>query len=337
MYISRSGTFLCLASLWFSSCESQVNCYNESQCEGDSLSTSDDINCYGFSSCYDASLIWGTTTSSDAECYGSFACDGADSMEIAGSMAQCYGSHSCSNIDTIVLPYFSSDLYCHGEKSCYGSIVAEINEYLYCYGDQSCAEGAFNVSGIAYIYGYKAGYNSVFSSAASGAEFYFDGVLTGQRAEVICNEGHECYIYCGGDACNSVTITCDRCSDFNVSCDTFSELSFACPSGSDVSKWTGNNGDMDVPDLDEVLTNYAVDADGHDVCLDNTVRSCGDYFDPECNDMAIIEETSVCCTGHYGCLRTNITTTSGDIRCDGMFDFFWVMLFNCCVFPFFGF
>ena len=157
-----------------------------------------------------------STTTDIICCRGDYSCRFAPSI-VSGSEYPivCSGYSSCSgdggNISS------NDDLICSGVRSCFyrdneDSVVsAEGN--IYCFGDNSCS--SINDAKIKVNDGqslYCSGYSScLLSNIQSNGNIavYFLGAYSGEQATVICEEGDECNIVCGGFwSCSGTILNC---------------------------------------------------------------------------------------------------------------------------------
>ena len=100
---------------------------------------------------------------------------------------------------------------------------------LTCYGDSSCAESVAQCRGPHYINGNLAGQNSVFLSGADGVEYYFTGKDSGYGATIICQNGHNCTVWCSNDGCNNLRLF-EQGGTLIINCN-LAQKSDVCPNG----------------------------------------------------------------------------------------------------------
>ena len=148
---------------------------------------------------------------------------------------------------------------------------------------------------------------------------------SGKGTTIICNSMNYCYIDCYLDACNDLTVVCNQCGGYDIWCDEDSaELSDNCPNGFDISSLESDYG------LDLSISLEDTNINGYSVCSSNDAFNCGDYFDNGCVGRDIEESDTICCSGSYSCEKTNITSTQGDVRCDGTL-IYLINLSNVCL------
>ena len=176
---------------------SSYNCYNSSQCVGNSITDiiNTTINCYGTTSCAFTTQLEVDTTS-DINCHGSYSCYNASIsvIEITSNTdahsLTCYGLFSCAS--TTIKIEARSRIQCYGEQSCSNSIINQTDAYLgttanvQCKASHSCINSiiltnSFIASGL------LSAQNDVISTPPSTtSNLKFMGMWSGHNATVIC-------------------------------------------------------------------------------------------------------------------------------------------------------
>ena len=132
-------------------------------------------------------------------------------QEILEADIICYDLSSCATIDN--LHNKNGSLACDGELSCDSSDINLIDGNLYCIGDRSCGNGIVNSSNSQkIILGDLGAENTVFynkGGAGSIACDAFDGVHSGDGAEVVGGVNVSCSIACDNNGCDNLLLSCE--------------------------------------------------------------------------------------------------------------------------------
>ena len=271
------GTFLWLA---LTSLVNGITCNEWKSCESSTLSEtgSTTIQCYGYQSCMNSSIL--VTGSADIECNGAYSCAQSIVQQDGSEDIRCYGFHSCSH--SIVSGSSSGHIWGYGASSLVNSNVTLTNGNLFCYADRSCAD-SFIVGGERYyMYGHLSGQNSIFQSSDSGVTYYwFYGTMSGQNATILCGTGHTCRVYCLGNGCHGLNLTCidgNGTCTITISCTVAEYDEYICPDGYKLSSFMGDIYLPDISNISQIHNDYQT---GLQDCSKGTVQSVNTDF---CND-----------------------------------------------------
>ena len=212
------SAFISLASAIYN-CTAPYQCALKAQIPP-ANSSEGSIDCWGDNSCRQVERI---QVSSILYCHGSYSCYNSDTVVSGGIW--CYGLYSCAFVSNLTQ---LGTLFCHGELSCFGSTIYDHANYnLQCYGDRSCSNSIVYGGYEHRIYGHLAAQDSLFFSTQSGATYLFIGRDSGNGAQVICQNGHECVVNCYANACNQLELICDNCTSIDLNC-TYAQKSGIC-------------------------------------------------------------------------------------------------------------
>ena len=245
---------------------------------------------------------------------------------------------SCSNISYLL--QHRGDIYCYGEKSCFGSTIIHNSsadgDWIYCMGYMSCSNTIITTQTGIWIFGYLSLSHSIIYGNGD-VEINFRGVSSGLGTKIICGIGSTCEIGCWTNGCNSLTVECepmiindttiittDTCT-INIACSANgAEQSHLCPDGYNT---TFNVQTPSLTDLEQ--TTASTVQNSFDFCAPNAITSitnettnattnvihCQD--DSQCSGNTIESRTGapICCTGYKSCFNSsNITTNYKNIN-----------------------
>ena len=211
-----------------------ITCHNASQCVGDSIISASfqQIECSGYRSCLNATQIEtnrGGLDSHSIGCFGSYSCFNAQTIQrnvTTDGEIWCTALFSCAFVNNLYNE--KGVVSCEGEQSCRGSTItlhdttATNEDHLQCWGDHSCMDATVTTRDRALLFGLLSGENSVFYSNDTTVKYFFSGSQSGYNAEIVCGIGHTCSVFCQGNGCNKLTLSCSDGSNasctFNVNC-----------------------------------------------------------------------------------------------------------------------
>ena len=305
------GTFLWLA---LTSVVNGITCHEWKSCASSvqSESGSTAIQCYGYQSCWNSSIL--VTGTEDIECNGAYSCAQTTVQQDGDEDIYCNGFQSCSHSIVSCV----NRIYGLGASSLVNSSVTitnNVNGYLYCCGDRSCAD-SFIVGGKWYfMYGHLSGQNSIFQSSGSGVNYYFSGTRSGQNATVVC--GHTCNVYCHGNGCHGINLTCIDTCTLNIGCVRAEYDDYVCPGGYKLSSFMGDIYLPDISNISQIYNDY-----------ETVLQDCSNQATGQCNDYQgcagrELKNKSICCSAAQGC--ENVVSVVPDdsfslntfVRCDG--------------------
>ena len=294
--------------------------------------SSTSLECYGYTSCINSAIS--VIGSADTECHGSYSCSESILHLLGNGAIDCFGFQSCSK--TILFRFMSGDIIVYGASGLVNSNVTLANGDLYCYGDKSCADSYIADGGRHYMYGHLSGQNSVFeifnnnnNNNNSDAYFYFYGERSGQDAIIVC--GDNCTVYCYGNGCHGLNLTCDNYNStdtcaFTIYCVGTEYDDHICSDGDDLSSFMG---DVYLPDTSNISNIYNDYDTGLQDCENANTHLCDEYH--TCAGQ-VLTNASVCCSAAQGC-RSAVSIEIGEnfinnnniynnesnnfVRCDG--------------------
>lgn len=296
-----------------------VQCYNENECtpyESIRETGTDDVECWGYRSCAFMSYIE-TTSTGEIQCKGSYSCYNTSRIERTDDGTNdgilCNGLFGCANVNDITNN--NGTIGCRGELSCSRSIITSMLDETLCQAYRSCQHATIYTTDGVDFRGYLSGYNATVHSLADNVSIIFTGRDSGYGATVLCGLSHTCTITCHSNGCNNVKEI--GCYDDDIGCTIilncdYSERNDLCPNGYELASSI-----MELPSLFNLtMTTYD---NSETLCTSGkgyTSKKCIDY--QECANTTLSNNKPICCGAYQACrYTTNITTTVGNIRCDG--------------------
>eukprot|EP01084_Bolivina_argentea_P194061 332925_1 len=282
-----------------------IDCYNTTQCVGQSLNTDGLVWSDGYKSSFGPSTH--ITADSGVLCRGAFSCNSVSSL-ISESHLVCRGASSCSNIKHIEVtngPYNS--VYCYGANSCEFSIFRKAKT-VYCYGEKSCSNSLF--MNVPYIEGYGAFslYNAtIYSTNSLSVNLY--GEQSGFSAQLLCQSGDVCNINCAGNGCLMMYIEC------NGNCIINKETSHTSSPITHINLF-------DIHRLNLFYDSSSMNTANDHLCSTQSIHTFDNFKERfSGHDIVINNGGAICCRGHLSCNRIKKIQSSNNnnnpIICSG--------------------
>ena len=305
------------------------DCSDALDCVNTSMIGAVDIDCSGYKSCFKAAM---EVEGGSIDCSGSYSCFNAAQIvqidENDYGFIDCRGLMSCAEVSN--LSNFYGNIFCHGELSCFKSIIYSKYNTV-CEGDRSCAESIITDSYQVDGKGAYSLYNATMYSKHGESYYNFGGSYSGYNAQIICLNGLNCSINvdCYSNGCNNLSIICeDEDLRSNGSCDVIihcenSEQNDLCPNGHIVENdfhlpnfydYYDEHEAYKVVGMDNiVIYNYYNNFEKYSVKFCHnynnsfSVINCDDYV--ECKGDIMNYDSALCCNGYNSCsYAKNITT-----------------------------
>eukprot|EP01083_Nonionella_stella_P135594 412491_1 len=172
-----------------------IYCYHQTDCDGLTFTTADDIRARGYKSLYSEPSPQ-QSHSSNRYCRGAMSC--AETSYISVDALWCYGYGSCANIQLIEV---NTEIHADGANSMMHSTVSLLSSVssFYCTGYQACAHSHINIddgAGTPIVYGLGALslYNSSINVLQGELTLQLFGYYAGYEAVLHCRDGTTCNI-----------------------------------------------------------------------------------------------------------------------------------------------
>ena len=188
---------------FINTCFGQIDCYSQSQCAGQDLTSSFTVTCYGFDSCSNASTI---TAEFGLNAYGAYSAYNARQVISEGS-SDCYGESSCRGINIFQTRHHT---LCYATKSCFNTNITRhasslSGSHIRLTGYKSGAYSTINLYQSTKIYadGSLSLYNTTINMYKSST-IYADQAFSLSGTNIYCENGETCTIYCFNYGCANI-------------------------------------------------------------------------------------------------------------------------------------
>eukprot|EP01083_Nonionella_stella_P258805 884163_1 len=188
-----------------------INCFNQTDCDGLTITTADGIYARGYKSLYSAPSPQ-QSHSLYRWCRGAMSCAETSYISVDNTLA-CYGYGSCANIQLIEV---NTVVYARGANSMMHSTVSLLSSasYFLCYGYQACGHSEINIDDGAATplvrgWGALSLYNSSINVLQGELTLRLFGYYAGYEAVLHCRDGTTCNIDCHHNGCGGLELICD--------------------------------------------------------------------------------------------------------------------------------
>eukprot|EP01083_Nonionella_stella_P258807 884165_1 len=189
-----------------------INCFNQTDCDGLTITTADGIYARGYKSLYSAPSPQ-QSHSLYRYCTGAMSCTETSYIRVMGMDMRCYGYGSCANIQLIEV---NTVVYARGANSMMHSTVNLLSPVssFSCSGYQACAHSEINIDNgtatpIVDGDGALSFYNSSINVLQGELTLRLKGYYAGYEAVLHCRDGTTCNIDCHHNGCGGLELICD--------------------------------------------------------------------------------------------------------------------------------
>eukprot|EP01083_Nonionella_stella_P130369 395640_1 len=188
-----------------------IGCYNQTDCDGLTFTTADDIWAQGYKSLYSAPSPQ-QSHSLNRDCVGAMSCAETSYISVDNELS-CWGYGSCANIQLIEV---NTKINAYGANSMMHSTVNLLSPVssFSCSGYQACAHSEINIDdGTATPKvdgdGALSLYNSSINVLQGELTLRLRGYYAGYEAVLHCRDGTTCNIDCHHNGCGGLELICD--------------------------------------------------------------------------------------------------------------------------------